>query len=37
MPVSDIVLGKTQTEEYVFQCGYRNPTELTEVLESLSL
>lgn len=37
MPVSDIVLGKTQTEEYTFQCGYRNSSELTEVLESLSL
>ena len=37
MPVSDIVLGKTQLEEYSFQCGYRNHTELTEVLESLSL
>lgn len=37
MPVSDIVLGKTQTEEYTFQCGYRNSTKLTEVLESLSL
>ena len=37
MPVTDIVLGKTQTEEYTFQCGYRNPTKLTEVLESLSL
>ena len=34
MPVRDIVLGKTQTEEYVFQCGYRNPTELIEVLET---
>jgi hypothetical protein len=31
------VLGKTQTEEYSFQCGYRNPEKLTEVLESLSL
>ena len=37
MPVTDIVLGKTQTEEYSFQCGYRNPSKLTEVLESLSL
>ena len=37
MPVSDIVLGKTQLEEYSFQCGYRNPSKLTEVLESLSL
>ena len=37
MPVTDIVLGKTQTEEYSFQCGYRNPGELTDVLEGLSL
>ena len=37
MPVKDIVLGKTQFEEYSFQCGYRNFTELTEVLEGLSL
>lgn len=37
MPVTDIVLGKTQLEEYSFQCGYRNTSELTEVLESLSL
>ena len=37
MPVTDIVLGKTQTEEYSFQCGYRNPTELADVLEGLSL
>jgi len=37
MPVSDIVLGKTQTEEYSFQCGYRNSTELADVLEGLSL
>ena len=36
MPVSDIVLGKTQTEEYVFQCGYRNPSKLTDVLYSLT-
>lgn len=35
MPVTDIVLGKTQFEEYSFQCGYRNPTELIEVLEGL--
>lgn len=34
MPVRDIVLGKTQTEECVFQCMYRNPTELIEVLET---
>ena len=34
MPVRDIVLGKTQTEEYVFQCMYRNPSELIEVLET---
>lgn len=37
MPVKDIVLGKTQTEEYSFQCGYRNPEKLTEVLEGLLL
>ena len=37
MPVTDIVLGKTQFEEYSFQCGYRNSTKLTEVLEGLSL
>ena len=37
LPVRDIVLGKTQFEEYSFQCGYRSPTELTKVLESLSL
>ena len=36
MPVSDIVLAKTQTEEYSFQCGYRNPTELTDALYSLT-
>ena len=36
MPVSDIVLGKTQTEEYTFQCGYRNPTKLADVLYSLT-
>ena len=35
MPVTDIVLGKTQLEEYSFQCGYRNPTALTDVLEEL--
>lgn len=35
MPVRDIVLGKTQFEEYSFQCGYRNPGELTDVLEEL--
>ena len=35
MPVKDIVLGKTQTEEYVFQCGYRNPSELIDLLEGL--
>ena len=35
MPVRDIVLGKTQFEEYSFQCMYRNPTELIEVLEGL--
>lgn len=35
MPVKDIVLGKTQTEEYVFQCMYRNPTELIDLLEGL--
>ena len=35
MPVTDIVLGNTQTEEYSFQCGYRNPTKLTDVLEEL--
>ena len=35
MPVRDIVLGKTQTEEYTFQCGYRNHTDLTNVLEEL--
>ena len=34
MPVRDIVLGKTQTEEYVFQCGYQNPSKLIEVLET---
>lgn len=34
MPVRDIVLGKTQTEEYVFQCMYHNPTELIEVLKT---
>jgi hypothetical protein len=37
MPVRDIVLGKTQFEEYSFQCGYRTPTKLTDVLEGLSL
>ena len=36
MPVCDIVLRKTQTEEYTFQCGYRNPTALTDVLYSLT-
>ena len=36
MPVSDIVLGKTQLEEYSFQCGYRNSSKLTEVLYSLT-
>lgn len=35
MPVRDIVLGKTQTEEYVFQCGYRKPSELIDLLEGL--
>ena len=35
LPVRDIVLGKTQFEEYTFQCGYRNPGELTDVLEGL--
>ena len=35
LPVRDIVLGKTKTEEYTFQCGYRNPGELTDVLEEL--
>jgi hypothetical protein len=37
MPVRDIVLGKTQFEEYSFQCGYKDPTRLTDVLEGLSL
>lgn len=36
LPVRDIVLGKTQTEEYYFQCGYRSPEELTDVLYSLT-
>ena len=36
MPVTDIVLGKTQLEEYSFQCGYRNPTKLADVLYSLT-
>lgn len=35
LPVKDIVLGKTQTEEYVFQCMYRNPSELIDLLEGL--
>ena len=35
LPVRDIVLGKTQFEEYTFQCGYRNPAQLTDVLEGL--
>lgn len=35
LPVRDIVLGKTQTEEYSFQCGYRNPSELIDVLKGL--
>lgn len=35
MPVRDIVLGKTQTEEYTFQCGYRSPTQLIDVLDNL--
>ena len=35
MPVKDIVLGKTRFEEYSFQCGYRNPTALADVLEEL--
>lgn len=35
MPVSDIVLGNTQTEEYTFQCGYKDPTRLIDVLEEL--
>ena len=34
MPVRDIVLGKTQTEEYTFQCGYRSSTQLLDVLET---
>ena len=36
MPVTDIVLGKTQLEEYSFQCGYRTPTKLADVLYSLT-
>ena len=35
LPVRDIVLGKTQFEEYSFQCGYRNPEALSEVLNNL--
>ena len=35
LPVRDIVLGKTEVEEYSFQCGYRNPEELSEVLSNL--
>lgn len=35
MPVSDIVLGNTQTEEYTFQCGYRSSEKLSDVLEGL--
>ena len=35
LPVRDIVLGKTQFEEYSFQCGYRNPSELIDLLEGL--
>ena len=34
MPVRDIVLGKTKTEEYTFQCGYRCCTQLLDVLET---
>ena len=34
MPVRDIVLGKTKTEEYTFQCGYRNPAQLLDVLKT---
>lgn len=34
LPVRDIVLGKTKTEEYTFQCGYRSSTQLLDVLET---